>query len=119
MGEEKTEEDSKPKDEESKEEEMKVDEAVDTKEKTDTEEKPVHNREKPFQCNQCDHCASQNSNPKMPIITVHNKEKPFSATSIIPRRLFQCVHCLSKKRQFIMRSAPKIGTPKIHKVIKH
>ena len=39
---------NKPNDEESKEEEMKVDEAVDTKEKTDTEEKPVHNREKPF-----------------------------------------------------------------------
>ena len=84
---------NKPKDEESKEEEMKVDEAVDTKEKTDTEEKPVHKREKPFQSNQCDHCASQNSNPKMPIITVHNKEKPFSATSIIPRRLLQCDHC--------------------------
>ena len=31
---------------------MKVDEAVDTKEKTDTEEKPVHKREKPFQSNQ-------------------------------------------------------------------
>ena len=29
----------------------------------------------------------------MPIITVHNKEKPFSATSVIPRRLLQCVHC--------------------------
>ena len=81
--EEKTEEESKPKDEESKEEEMKVDEAVDTKEKTDTKEKPIHNREEPFQCNQCDHCASQNSNLKMPIITVHNKEKPFSATSVI------------------------------------
>ena len=38
---------------------MKVDEAVDTKEKTDTIENPVHNREKPFQCNQCDHCASK------------------------------------------------------------
>ena len=84
---------NKPNDEESKEEEMKVDEAVDTKEKTDTEEKPVHKREKPFQSNQCDHCASQNSNLKMPIITVHNKEKPFSATSVIPRRLLQCVHC--------------------------
>ena len=96
--EEKTGEEKKPKDEESKEEEMKVDEAVDTKEKTDTEEKPVHNREKPFQCNQCDHCASQNSNLKMPIITVHNKEKPFSTTSVIPRRLLQCVQVIFNPR---------------------
>ena len=92
---------NKPKDEESKEEEMKVDEAVDTKEKTDTEEKPVHNKEKPFQANQCDHCLSQNSNLKMPIITVHNKEKPFSATSVIPRRLLQCAHMTNLKLEII------------------
>ena len=43
---------NKPNDEESKEEEMKVDEAVDTKEKTDTEEKPTPVNAKVLLC-QC------------------------------------------------------------------